>query len=378
MRGWNGAWLGVALALLSSGALAAEDHLWAKAGATEAAVAADLETCVKEARSVPVRSKMTTPIVVGGGVLAGAAGGAAAYLLESAILRHGPLDWAGQAVLHRCMRRRDYLWTPLTPDEAGALQQASHDGRTAVVEKFYSEDLSTRLAEVAAAAPQALPEARPAPLTFAGLSLDPAAMVVTKGVAADDDVVLRGPVGVTRTATLRNPIDVSHTAHADAGTVFYEVVGAAPWDHGETYWCGPFAGRVNGCLSNADHGYDLWWASGAGPYAGGPGIEGLSLATSAIALDPTDTPALGPYRLEVKARWFTVYAVMVEIDVLVARRRIKLLQNLVAYASDGTAVLPFWTHRLVLRRNRESGGGVQANFTPDGDGKGWLDAKPPT
>jgi hypothetical protein len=378
MRGWNGAWLSVALALVSSGALAAEDHLWAKAGATEVAVAADLETCVKQARRVPVRSGMTAPIVVGGGILAGAAGGAAAYLLESAILRHGPLDWAGQSLLHSCMRRKGYLWTPLTPDEADALRQASHDGRTAVVEKFYSEDLSTRLAEVARAASPPLPEAQPAPLTFAGLSLDPAAMVVTKGVVPDDDVALRGPVSVARTATLRNAIDVGHGAHADAGTVFYEVVGTAPWDLGETYWCGPFAGHVNGCLSNADQGYDLWWATGAGPYAGGPGIDGLTLATSAITLDPTDTPALGPYRLEVKARWFTVYAVVVEIDLMVGRHQVKLLQNQVAYAPDGTAVLPFWTHRLVLRRNSESGGGVEASFTPDGDGKGWLDAKPPT
>jgi len=377
MRGWNGAWLGVALALLSSGAVAAEDHLWAKAGATEAAVAADLETCVKEARSVPVRSKMTTPIVVGGGVLAGAAGGAAAYLLESAILRHGPLDWAGQAVLHRCMRRRGYLWTPLTPDEAGALQQASHDGRTAVVEKFYSEDLSTRLAEVAAAAPQALPEARPAPLTFAGLSLDPAAMVVSKGVVPNGGPVLSGPVAVARTATLRNAIDLPHTPHADAGAVFYEVLGAFPWDRGETYWCGPFVGHVNGCLSNAEVGYNLWRASSAGPYAGGPGIDGLHLATSAITLDPTATPALGPYRLEVKADWLNFYAVMVEIDVVVGHQRVELLEIPVAYARDGTAVLPFWTHRLVLRRNIVGPGGVEASFTSDGDGKGWLDAKLP-
>ena len=200
MSGWNGTWLGVALALMSSGALAAEDHLWAKVGATEATTSADLETCVKLARQVPAPTKTTIPVVVGGGFLAGAAGGAAAYLVESAIFQHGPLDWAGQAVLHSCMRRQGYFWTPLTPDEAEALRQASHDGRAAFLDKLYSEDLSVRVAEVARTAPPPLPEARPATLTFAGLSLDPAAMVVSKGVTPNDGVVLSGPVAVARTA----------------------------------------------------------------------------------------------------------------------------------------------------------------------------------
>ena len=135
---------------------------------------------------------------------------------------------------------------------------------------------------------------------------------------------------------------------------------------------------MNGCLSNADQGYDLWWANGAGPYAGGPGIDGVNLAISAITLDPTDTPALATYKLEVKTQWLNFYAVLVEIDVLEGRHRAKLLELPVAYARDGTAVLPFWTHRLVLRRNLTGPGGVEASFTADGDGKGWLDAKLPS
>ena len=45
-----------------------------------------------------------------------------------------------------------------------------------------------------------------------------------------------------------------------------------------------------------------------------------------------------------------------------------LWKQTVAFDASGRAILPFWTHRLILTR---TGKDLAVAFTPDGDGTGW-------
>jgi hypothetical protein len=372
---------------VATGVAADEDHLWVKAGATEAIVALDLKACTREARQVPAQSSAATPVIVGGGIAAGAAGGAAGYLMEALVVRYGPLGWAGEVFLHRCMERQRYVWLPLEADEVAARSSLRTAPEKSVwLDQFYAGDLSARMAEAAKPVVPPLPEGAPEPLSFAGLRFDPAGLTVAKGVVPDDGAVLSGQVVVAHTARLRRDVALSGglVQRADAGAIFYEVTGPAVYDRRQSYWCGPFHGhsifgstRLTTCVSTSDAGYDLWPASGDQAFAGAPLPDGYPAHESGLdfSMDPTKLPSIGPFKFVMKAQWLNAYNVQVEADVFEGGHRVTIFKTPIPFAPDGTAVIPFWTHRLVLRR--VPGSGVTATFTADGDGKGWLDVKLP-
>lgn len=376
------AWLTLAAMMAAGGARAAEDHLWTRAGATWAGAAVDHKTCAKEADFVPVPRQS----------YAVAVGGAAGYLMESVALNlaaHAgaePNTWAGQVFLHRCMRRLGYVWLPLTPDEAAGLRLAGHEGKAAWVDRLYATDLTARVAAAAKPLVPPLPEGAPEPLTYDGLRFDPATLVVAKGVAPDGSVVLSGTVTVAHTARTRHAVVFPgpHGLSVDAGAIYYQVVGPAAFDRQQTYWCGPFHIKtlirtVNGisCVSISDEGYEVWDADGGPPIAGPPGLIGSAVKDAGLdfSLEPSDQDLIGPLQFSLKASWQNLYNVFVEADVTASGHRAAVFKAIVPYAADGTAVLPFWSHRLVLHRTL--GQGVTVEFKPDGDGKGWLDVKPP-
>lgn len=377
--------LGVALAALvfANAARAAEGHLWAKVGATAATEVTVFAACTREANRVPVPQTNS-----------GFYGGAAGYLMEALanqLHQHGtsePATWVGEVFLHRCMARQGYVWLPLKSEEVAARSSfRTASEKNAWLDQFYASDLAARIAEAAKPVVPALPDGAPEPLTFAGVRFDPMHLTVAKGVVPDDGVVLSGQVSVAHTARLKRAVVFSGTyaRKADAGAVFYEVVGPAQYDRRGVYWCGPFQGhsmlgwgREIDCVSTSDDGYDIWSTAGGPAYGGSPQLIGIGTNATGIdfTFDLVDQPQIGPFKFVVKAQWLNFYNVLVEADVYDGRHRVAILTVPTAYATDGTAVIPFWSHRLVLRR--VVGAGVTAKFAADGDGEGLLDAKPAT
>jgi hypothetical protein len=377
--------LGVALAAvaLAGQAMAAEDHLWAKPGATEAAVSKDLEACEKEAHRVAPPLPGPTTIVVRGGVGNLAAAGAVGFLMEAYLTRHEVPAVVGEGVARRCMRRAGYVWLALEPDEVDALKHA-HQEKVAWIDKFYAGDLAARLEAAGKPAVPPLPEDPSQALTFDGLRFDPTHLTTGKGVIGDGGVVLSGTVEVQRTATLKQAVTLTGlvAGSVDAGAMFYEVTGPAAYSRDQTYWCGPFhisslVGQRTWmhCLTTSDTGYQLWAVRNGPPFAGPPlpAIEELKTPGLDFSLVPTDKPLIGPYKFKITASYINFYDVRIEADVIANGHTVRVWDVPLAYAQDGTAVVPFWTHRLVL--HRILGQGVTAELRPDGDGKGWLDAK---
>jgi hypothetical protein len=381
---WRAAALGAALAALAADAVAADqEFLWAKAGATDAAVSADLKTCEAEARRLAPPIQQRPGVVVAGGVGAAAAAGLTAMLLEAYITRHEVPAVIGEGVAHRCMRRGGYVWLPLEPEEADALKHA-HKERAAWVDKFYAGDLAERIGSAGALSVPPLPRGQAEALTFDGLRLDPTHLVVAKGVVGDGGAVAVGTVTLARTARLKQAGAITEplAGTVDAGAVFYEVYGPAVYNRDETYWCGPFhfsslvgpRTRV-ACLTNSDTGYELWSAPYGPPFGGAPQLPEGEVDPQAgdFILAPSDEPLIGPFKFSITASYLNFYDVSVEAAAVVGGRKVVFWRLPLAYAKDGTVVIPLWTHTLVL--HRVLGAGVRAELRPGGDGEGLLDVK---
>ncbi len=367
------------------------DHLWAKAGATSGALERDISVCEARVAEVPDPANHPVPVVVvtGGGIYgilaAAAIGGAMAAINEGRYA--GPGQWGEEVVFHRCMTERRWVGIPLTPTEQAALQAAEQRKERLVwINDFLAGDLSARIAAYSLPIVPPLPEGHPEPLTFDGIRFDPAKLVPGRGVVGDDGVVLSGVVHFAHTARLRSRVvfPTPHDWSADAGAEFYQVVGAGAYDPTGDNWCGPFHSKSEAgppdrvvCISTYDEGYAVWPASGKPPFAGPPAGGGFTTGGPGVdfTMQPSDQDLIGPVNFAIKASWLNFYNVELEADATIRGKHVILWRSPVPYDKDGVAVLPFWTHTLVLRR--VIGTGVSVKFLPNGDGKGWFDAAPP-
>jgi len=296
------------------------------------------------------------------------------------------LQEAKDTFVRHCMHRHGYVWLPLTGDEGHAFGAArTPDDRRQWVDRFYAGDISKRLDAAWTPLVPPLPEGHAEPLTFDGLRLDPAALAPASGLVAEGGAVLSGRVGHAATARLESAVDVPVIPEltAPAGTIFYEVVTPTDFDPEETFWCGPLSDfNANGqrtityCIDVNDRGYEIHVGSLETWYAPPPilGLGGGPVRdkTAKLVLKPSDVDLLGPFKLSLVLTGVDKTSVTLGVDVAQEKRHQRIWVFTLPLAANGPAVLPFWTHRLVLTR---SGDGVTAAFTPDGDSRGWMDVE---
>jgi hypothetical protein len=375
LKVWAAALAGIAG--LAAGRASAEDHLWAKIGATDVGATADLAGCEAQSKTtqyhVPVMQNYTGGLV--GALIA--AGGTA--------IRE---DEAKHTFLLHCMRRHGYVWLPLTRDESRALgAAASPDVRRQWIDRLYAGDLAKRLDSAWAPVVPPLPDGQEEPLTFDGLRLDPATLTPASGVVTKGGAVLSGRVTHAATARLATAVDIPVIPDltAPAGTVFYQVVTPTDFDPEEMFWCGPLTdANPNGmrtityCIDVDDRGYAIHVASLESWYAPPPvlGLGGGAMRnkTAKLLLKPSEADLLGPFQLSLVLTGEDKSSVSIGVDVAQQKRHQRIWEFTLPLAANGTAVLPFWTHKLTLTRTDK---GVNVAFTADGDGKGWMEAETP-
>ena len=377
-RGWAVALAGAAVSL-GAGAARADDHLWSKMGATQAAEQADWAACKQEAKTVPIHMNGAVSVPVSP---AGAIGG----LIALAIIESVKKAQAEAAFDHHCMRRHGWVWLPLTPEEQAALgKQKTPAEKAAWVDALYAGDIGARLDAAARPAAPVLPVAVDEPMTLGALRFEPDGLAVTAGPVAAGQPVLTGKIGHRRTATLNAAVDVAGTMklHADAGTVFEAVVIPTDFEPFQTYWCGPMRAKpalasarvTDDCVTLEEFGYVILPAEGESWLADPPDpASPLKWKTTAadFSMTPSDQDLIGPLDFTLKVTKITTKAISLEASAARDGKTVVVWTGALAVAADGTAVLPLWTHRLVLTR---AGKTVTAAYTPDGDGAGWLEAK---
>ena len=364
---------------LSAGVARADDHMWSKMGATEAAEQADWAACKQDSKTVPIHMNGAVSVPVSP---AGAIGG----LIALAIIEGVKKAQAEAAFDRHCMKRHGWVWLPLTPEEEAALShQKSPADKAAWVDAFYAGDIGARLDTAARPAAPVLPIAVDEPMTLGAVRFDPAALTAAGGPVAVGQPVLTGKIGHRRTATLNAAVDVAGVMklHADAGTVFEAVVIPTDFEPYVTYWCGPMRAKpalasarvTDDCVTLEDSGYVILPAEGESWLSDPPdpaSPQKWKTAAADFSMTESDQDLIGPMDLTLTVTKVTPKAITVEAKAARDGKTVTVWGGALALAADGTAVLPFWSHRLVLTR---AGKTVTAAYTPDGDGAGWLEAK---
>lgn len=127
----------------------------------------------------------------------------------------------------------------------------------------------------------------------------------------------------------------------------------------------------------SDRGYEASSFAGAPWLAGGVDRPGQQIveeheAGTEVAIEPSKNDLLGPVGFSIVLRGLGKSSATLDAWANRESERTLLWSGSIPFSADGTAVLPFWTHRLVLTHAvGENGAGVRARFSADGDGKPW-------
>ncbi|HEY1561505.1 MAG TPA: hypothetical protein VGF71_11520 [Caulobacteraceae bacterium] len=366
-----GAWGAVVagIASLAAGSAGADDHLWARIGATDAQVETDLADCRAESSKVEVEAGYQAEALAG--------------LIGAAIVAAAKKPHAEHVFTAHCMKRRGYVWLPLTDVEARELDGDRLPGdRAAWIDRFYAGDLTERLDAAWKPLVPPLPEAVDERFSFDGVRFDPVKLVVSADPVGSGGTVLSGPVTHQATARLAAPIETATTPslHAVAGTELYQIVAPTRYDPAQTYWCGPFKSMgllahptVTTCVFAGDTGYEFISVGGEawlGPLPS-PDDFHTTDVTAKVALTPSETDLFGPMDFTLVVRRVAKSGVDVEAWAAMNGRKTMFWSGELAFDPDGKTVLPFWSHQLALTRQDKT---VKAVFTPNGDGRGWMEA----
>ncbi len=243
------------------------------------------------------------------------------------------------------MHYRGYRAIPLSPtEEADLAKQATPEAMSAWVDRFYGrDDFTQRLSLVTV---PALPELVEEPLSYGAVRFDPSRLVPATGVVKRDGVVLSGPVTYRAVAQLIAPVDLSETRTWPAGTVLHAVLLPAGSVGYTSFWC---AKRF--CVRDNNGGYFMvgargapWMATGVGRFASKSVNYNIQLR-----LAPLDASTQGTLGFELTARAITPTHVDLEAVLTRGGERQTIWTGAIAtMLSDGPAILPFWTHQLVI------------------------------
>jgi hypothetical protein len=359
-----------ALSPAATTACAADRFIWAKAGASADSMEARFADCALQAKSVRAEPRDGSLRAVLGPV-----GGALAESLESEMYT----PKAQAAARDRCLFRDGYRAIALTSAEAADLAAQKGPGNVAAwVGAFYgTRDFSARLA---LASPPPLPEAKAEPWAYGAVRFDPDSLRASPSAKVGDDV-LTGHVAYRRTVKLTGEVtfELEGAGRIAAGATLHQAVFPSEADGvGRTYWCGPFRGPVatsGVCARNDPDGYAMFYNKGAKWLATDldTGHE-PSVTTTVFRLEPMPDASPAPMDFRLALRKLRPDQIILEAFVASGRDEETLWRRAIPFGADGRAVVPFWSHRLILTREP---GGVSVHLAADGDGSGLAYAPPP-
>lgn len=361
---------GLAAAIVTGAAPAcADDIIWGRPGADAAAIQLDAAACLRESHLVGVMADMSrTSITTPGGQAVGMLFGAG----FSAALK--PKAQASYA--KSCMSGRGNLAVTLTPREAADLKaQSTPQARATWTDALYhSPDFATRLAALAPPPPLPPPPETPREaFTIGAVRLDPATLTVAGGELHPIQAILSGPITHRRTGRVTATQGFNGYGVAQ-GLVVQAAVVQGPQGR-QTYWCGkvskswPLDGYSDHCLWSDGRdvlvfpGRDASWLDRP-TFNDEPGRQ----ASASFSVTESPDDLIGPMAFGLYLEKVTDQGVRVTAQAALKGKFIDFWSADLPFDAEGRAVLPFWTHRLLLRR---SGAGVTASLTPDGDGAGW-------
>jgi hypothetical protein len=276
-----------------------------------------------------------------------------------------------------CMLEHGYHAIPLTTAEAVALAAIkSPDIAESWLEQFYGRpEFQHRLA---GASPLPLPEANNEPLAYGAVRFNPAELTAAVGVVKVGGVILSGKVGHRRTGRLAVGTTVRpdgfHTNIA-AGTILHQAVFRDEDDSDKTYWCGAFRTMIGSmddiCARNGPSGYVLFHPSGGAHWiATGIDTHGVHAFADRDSFDLVESPTdlVGEIGFALAVRRINKTSIVLEAVVNRGADFETLWKKALPLDGERRAILPFWTHRLVITT---TGDGMTVAFLPDGDGRGW-------
>ena len=339
--------------------------IWAKAGIDSAAMEVDFAACNKSAKDVVLPGDGPPDVASAGPV-----GNAFGSWLYSAIEQPKVRAHA----LKICMLSHGYHGIRLTSAEEMDLKAQANPAAAVIwTDQFYRRpDFDERLATDS---PAPLPEAKDESFTFGAVRFDPASLLPASGAIGIHGNVLSGTVSHRQTA--RNLVDVRSDLNAGgyfaAGTIMHEAVFPNKDGSNQTFWCGVYNSlmeKTPACARNDSQGYVLVQPEGSRWVTTGIDVHGApgTADPEAFHIVLSATDLLGPIGFSMSVRKLSYTSVALEAVVNQGNDFETLWQKTLTFDANGNAILPFWTHRLVLARTNK---GVTVTFSADGDGKGW-------
>ncbi len=227
----------------------------------------------------------------------------------------------------------------------------------------------------------------PTPFVIGGVKIDPTVLTIGAGELTRGGVVLSGQAEYALTTRLPKPVNLRAPLINDTtpeGLILHQVEFAGVLPVGgrvmTRIWCGPLGRptvfgngqRVTMCLRRAAvGGWEAFWPSTGRPWLGTSQMTGTVAALTAndVEIDPSPTSLLEPLGVR-----FEIQRVSDAEITLRLFARLKDEDALIFTVKEafegGRAVVPLWSHRLVLTRTAS---GVTAALLADGDGKGPTD-----
>ncbi|HEX4184183.1 MAG TPA: hypothetical protein VHY34_13090 [Caulobacteraceae bacterium] len=334
--------------------------VWGKTAASAAALESDSARCAEEAKSVKAGTR-ELPLDVHG----------LANIWEQAIVQHIDDVALRRAYLSRCLHKLGWRPVPLTAEENSSLKAAStSDARSHWEDGFFARaDFANRLQ---ATATMPLPEISGGSAVYGPMRIDLDKLVPTPGVVKSGDTLLKAPAEHLRTArvTAGATLSVLNGARFEAGTTLY-AARLMHWGQERSFWCGPIkAGHftLRGCVRN-DEDWGFVAAVGQGPtWAVSSTDQDAFDPDLALNIEPSDHDLVGHFDVYLVVRNITATDVRLEAVLNYGKEWEDIWAYSLPFDSNGRAVLPFWSRRLVLTR---AGDGVSTNLEDGGDGTGW-------
>lgn len=228
------------------------------------------------------------------------------------------------------------------------------------------------------------PEPAATRMVFGPVLFDPVKMTATPGSVGRRGVLATGPAAHARTGRVQREFRVGPMAGfaVEAGVEWHyiEVVRA---DGSRTgFWCGPaqaisMFGReaTTGCMAPSRAGTWTYFPGEGEPWLAGwasPTPAGSNMTTDAFAVVDSPTDGVGPFEVDIVVRDLNARRIRLEAVGRRGDRTVVFWRGEFDWTGDA-AVIPLWTHRLTLRRER---GTVSAALSADGDGTALPPSSP--
>ena len=224
-------------------------------------------------------------------------------------------------------------------------------------------------------------EAAATRLVAGPVRFDPGAMTAAREPVGRRGVLATGPAIHARTGHVQRDLRVGPAAG-------YAVQAGAEWHYSEVvrddgsttgFWCGPsqaisMFGREPsaGCMTPMGPGRWRYFPAQGEPWlsAWGQATMAANMVTDAFEVVDSPTNGIGPFQVDFVVRDQNARRIRLEARGRRGDRSVVFWRGEFDWTGD-VAVVPLWTHRLTLRRQRET---VSAGLSADGDGTGL----PPT